>query len=350
MFRWMFVTLAACGTPARLGGLEVSYGTSEPLPLVQPSTDVRRWYVPMQTRLGPVVWFVDTGYTYSTCDDDLVAALGLVPHGSVDVRGEIGSVEAQKVLLPRVFLGGHQIDELTCIVRDLDTTSSLSDPQEVQIAGVIGMDVLRKFRVRFDPTRGEVTLTDPAIARGLPAGGEGVVPLKRKGLRARLPLEIGGQVVWPILDTGASHTYVDGDALGLVPTEVAEGVTVRGTGAGGTDVRTIRSYAVDSVRVGPWTVPGLTLTDRTARWREPGLVGLDVLSRFEQEYDFVRGRVRLTPAAAADLPQFATWWPEQRLVPARLVDGSFEVRDAVLARGPGAAAGEGDSEGTNIAP
>ena len=49
---------------------------------------------------------------------------------------------------------------------------------------------------------------------------------------------------------------------------------------------------------------------RDRRWWDPGLLGLDLLSRFHQEYDFSRGYVRLRPAPPAVLPLFGSWWPD----------------------------------------
>jgi predicted aspartyl protease len=332
--RWMLLALAACAP--KLGRVEVSYGAAAAVPLVQPSTDARRWYVPMETEAaGPVVWFVDTGYTYTTCDDDLVEALGLTPRGEVEVRGELGVIPASKVVLPPMELGGHTVSDLVCIVRDLGSTSSLDDPTEVPIAGVIGMDLLRRFRLRFDPREGVMTLLDPGSVEPLVAGDEGVHEIRRKGLRARVALDVGGERIWPILDTGASHTYVDGEQLGLEPSAILEGVEVRGTGATGSEFRRVISYELPAVQVSDWTVERVTVTDRTGRWREPGLVGLDLLSRFEQDYDFASGLARFTPTTRGFLPTFAMWQDGSEY-PARLRGGA--PQSVALGRAPADAA------------
>jgi predicted aspartyl protease len=323
------------GCAPALGPARVEYGPSEPLPLVQPSTDGRRWYVPMMTEaLGPVVWFVDTGYTYSTCDDDLAAALALDPRGTVRIRGELGRVHATKARLPPMELGGHRIESLVCQVRDLGSTSSLDDPDEVPIAGVLGMDVLRRFQVSFDPSDGVMELHEPGTVPRIRASEEGVSKLKRagvRGLRARIALEVGGRRTWPILDTGATNTYLDGAQLGLEPTYALDNVIGRGPGASGSQVRRLLSYEIDGVRIAGQYAGDVTLIDRDRRWWEPGLLGLDLLSRFEQEYDFVRGRVRLTPTDPAPLPQFSRYWPPDQPVPARILDeGVLEARRSVV--------------------
>ncbi|MEQ1505600.1 MAG: retropepsin-like aspartic protease [Myxococcota bacterium] len=319
---WVALLALLGGCAPALGRARVSFGEPVPVALVQPSTDTARWYLPMDTTtVGPVVWFVDTGYTYSTCDDDLVDALGLRTRGTVRVRGELGRARATKARLPAFELGGHRVGSLVCQVRDLATTSSLDDPDEVPIAGVIGMDVLRAFRVVFDPADGALHLDDPA--RAAPLVGPGVTRLRRSGvhgLRTRLEVRIGRRVAWPILDTGAGATYLDGAALGLEPSSTLDNVVVRGTGAVGHQVRRMIAYEVDAVRVGGQKAGAATVIDRDRGWWAPGLLGLDLLGRFHQEYDFARGRARLTPVAPSPVPQFSAYWPPDGGPPARLLD------------------------------
>lgn len=320
------------GCAPMLGSPAVSYGEVHAIPLVQPSTDGRRWYVPMETStIGPVVWFVDTGYTFSTCDDGFVSSLGLTPAGRVRIRGELGRVHATKVLLPSVELSGHTITGIVCQVRDLATTSSLDDPEEVPIAGVIGMDVLRQFRVVFDPAKGTLELHDPRSLSPLPRAGDGISRLRRAGLaglRARIGLQVGADDLWPILDTGATNTYLDGSSIGLVPSYTLENVVVRGTGQGGVELRRLHSYEISYIEVGGVTAGPATLIDRNRRWWEPGLLGLDLLSRFHQDYDFAHGRARLTPTTARTLPQFSMYWPPENPLRSRLLDGGGETSDA----------------------
>ncbi|MEZ5397879.1 MAG: peptidoglycan DD-metalloendopeptidase family protein [Bryobacterales bacterium] len=308
--------------PAAAGG---AVRPGRALPLVQPSTDRRRWYVPMQTAaLGPVVWFVDTGYTWSTCDDDLVEALGLEPRGRVRVHGELGGVVSGKVELPPMEMGGHRVEALRCQVRDLGTTSSLDDPDEVPIAGVLGMDLLRRFRVVFDPQRGEMVLLDPGEAPPLSLDDPGATRIRRAGFRGNRALvrfRVGDRGVWQILDTGATNTYVDGARLDLRPSYTMQNVTVRATGATGSQVRQLVSYEVGDAWIGEHAVGSVTLIDRDRGWWVPGLLGLDLLGRFHQEYDFDRNLVRLTPSRVMPLPQFSAWWDDRRPPPSTLLDG-----------------------------
>lgn len=299
------------GCAYRLGPPDVVYAdAAATLPLVQPSTDERRWYVPVQSEVaGDHLLFVDTGYSYTTCDDGFVAALGLPTKGRVRVRGELGTLPTTKANLPPLRIGDHVVEGVTCQVRDLGSTSSLTDPDEVPIAGVLGMDVLRRFAVAFDPAAGTLVLDAPE--RG-PVGkeGEGVVPLKRElgiGIRVVLPVRFDADELWPVLDTGATDTYIDGLRLGLEPSEVIAGATLRGTGGSGVVRRDLIHYAIDDVGLGDLALGPVELTDRPRSHGSDGLLGLDVLGHVRAEYDWAGRRARFTRVEPTELPLWMSW-------------------------------------------
>ena len=309
--------IAACLWPAcayRLGPPRVHYADDvATLPLVQPTTDPRRWYVPVSSEVaGDHLLFVDTGYTFTTCDDDFVAALGLATRGSVPVRGELGKLPTTKANLPPLLIGGHRSEGVTCQVRDLGSTSSLDDPDEVPIAGVLGMDVLRRFRVAFDPAEGTVELAPPDHAP-LPKEGEGIVKLKRElrvGIRVVLPVGFDDLEQWPILDTGATDTYIDGQRLGLEPSEIVSGATLRGTGGSGTERRDLIHYDIGRVQLGSLHLGPVELTDRPRRGGTDGLLGLDVLGQLRAEYDWSGRRARFVVVEPVELPLWLSWRDE----------------------------------------
>lgn len=280
------------------------------LPLVQPTTDGRRWYVPLHSEVaGDHLLFVDTGYSYTTCDDGFVEALGLPTRGRVRVRGELGTLPTTKANLPPLRIGKHLVEGVTCQVRDLGTTSSLTDPEEVPIAGVLGMDVLRRFAVVFDPEAGTVRLDAPDLGR-LPKEGEGVVRLKRElglGIRVVLPVRFDAHELWPVLDTGATDTYIDGVRLGLEPSEIIAGATLRGTGGTGSTRRDLVHYDIEGVGLGDLALGPVELTDRPKNPGSDGLLGLDVLGRVRAEYDWGGRRARFVPVDPIELPLWMTW-------------------------------------------
>jgi hypothetical protein len=308
--KWLLIALLLPGCAWRLKVPKATYGEVYPLPLVHPGIDPKRWYTPVETEVGTQLFFVDTGYSRTTCDDDLIASLGLNTRGKRRIGGEAGTVLVTKARLPPIELGGHTIEGLVCLVRDLDTTSSITDPHEVPIAGVLGIDALRPFRVELDAAQAEIRLRDPHTVQRLPRKSADSVPLRREqlwGMRVRVPLDIGEAETWPILDTGASNTYIDGDRLGLKPSWTERDVLVRGTGPGGAITLDRDYFEVPLLHIGAHDFGPITITNRPQPKWEPGLLGLDILDSFAVELDF-RGRsARLTSIAAQSRPSWRVW-------------------------------------------
>ncbi len=296
----------------RLGHPRVHYGPEMALlPVVQPSTDSRRWYVPVDAgEAGSWVFFVDTGYTNSTCDDAFVEALGLVEKGHSRVYGELGSIRTGKAELPVLQIGGHRVEGLVCQTRDLASTSSISDPSEVPVAGVLGMDVFRHFRTRFDAGTGRIELLDPDREEPL-AVRPNAVRLRREqlgfGLRAHLELVVDDHTTRTLVDTGATDTYIDGGRMGLEPSLVREGVTLRGTGRTSSTTVDVVHYDIDRVGLGTTFVGPVTLTDRQRKVGSPGLLGQDVLGLLRSDFDWLGGWAVFAAVRPADLPTWAAW-------------------------------------------
>ncbi len=320
------------GCAWKLGPHRVTHGAATDVAMVRPSTDGDRWYVPVDSdTLGPMVWFVDTGYSYTTCDDSLVSGLALRTRGKVRSRGELGAVVNTKAQLPPLELGGHQVEGLVCMVRDLGRTSSISDPAEVPVAGVLGIDVLRRFRVVFDAELGVVRLLDPDGVEPLPRKGDAVVRMRRQnlfGMRVVVPVEVAGEMARPLLDTGASRTYVDGARLDLDPSFVVEGVEVRGSGAQNSSLRTLTYFKLDHVTLAGQLTGPVTLIDRDRGAFTPGLLGLDILGQYSIELDFGRRRARLALTPFAELPLWSEWYGRSGRLPAgRLLDAEDSDED-----------------------
>lgn len=296
----MILLLAACA--ARLGVPPVDYGESAPIPLVRTSIDPR-WYVPMTIDGEPWVWFLDTGYSHTTCDDGLASALDLPLVGRATVKGELGRLTTRKTTLPDFQLGGHTVRGLSCQVRDLDTTSSIRDPEEVRVAGVLGMDVLRPFVVDVDPQRAEVVLHRPGEESE--RTDDTAVRLRRElciGTRAQVPLVVGDDRRWIIVDTGATGTHLDPGRLDLTPSRIRRGVLVRGSGGSGADLRDLAYYDV-ALGLGSTVVQ----TELIGRDGRSGLLGLDVLGQLRARYDLPRGRAWFDPIDPRPVPRWATW-------------------------------------------
>lgn len=315
----MLILLLACFPKP-----EVELGAMEPLPLVRTSND-RRWFVPVDVNGEQWVWFLDTGYAATTCDDDLLEELEVPTRGRAVVRGENGRLTAERADLPRFELGGHTIGGLQCVVRDLDRTSSIRDPREVNVAGVLGMDVLGHFQVQLDPELAELRLHPPGTLEV-----EGA-RLRRVfwDPRVRVAVDIGGKRVWPYLDTGTSSVYLDGARLALEPVGTRKNVVMRGTGHR-EEIRDIHQYRED-IRFADVPLEQVVVNGRARGNGAEGLVGLSVVKRFVSTWDFPNGRVQLAPASADQVRRWSEWRAASR--PPRS-SGFTAASDAVPAPAP----------------
>lgn len=299
------IALILAGCAPHLGHPAIRYGEATTVPLVHPSNDVDRWYVAFDGGdLGSQLWFVDTGYSYSTCDDATIRDLDVETHGKVRIRGEAGDLFAPRARLPWLSIGEHDV-RMTCVVRDLDTTSSIADPPEGRVTGVLGSDVLRRFDLVFDPATSSMSLLPRDGLERFRRSDAGVVPIRREygfGLRFRVPVDIADAIAWPVVDTGATGTYVDGDRLGLVASMTQKGVSVHASGATSVVVRDLIYYQLDAIDVAGEPVGPVMLTDRERGPWAAGLLGLNVLAELRAEYDFRRRLARFTPVEPAPVP------------------------------------------------
>ena len=302
LFPALLLLLTACAPVHRW---QVEYGEPTALPLVHPSNDRDRWYVVADLGdPGEHLFFFDTGYGTTTCDDDFVESLGLSPRGQVRVSGEAGSVDAGRVKLPPITLGGHTLHNVWCLVRDLNTTSSIRDPGEVAVAGVLGADVLSPFVTEIDPTEPHVMLYNPKTREPLPRAGS--LRMRREApfsSRRTLPTGVGPHLIHPVIDTGAAGTYLDGEKLNLRVVDIRRDVLVRGSGLTG-EVRMDLTTFEATLTLGETSLDAVRITSRTSSPLDDGLLGLNVLADHLQIYDFPRGRARLIAVEKVDVPSW----------------------------------------------
>lgn len=259
----------------------------QPLALVSVADDPLRLYVMLRDEQGDErLFFLDTAFSRTTCDDDFVAELGLtVEKTCARSHGELGKVPLGKAVLRDLELGGHRLPELHCAVRDLQSTSSVSHGAGVPVAGVLGANVLERFVLRIDPEADTVSLADPRLA-GLERGPD-TLRLKRengRGPRVKLPVMVQDERVWLILDTGATRTCLDARRLDLPLVSERQAVT-RASGRENRAQVTLRYHLANEVALAGHSLGSLQLLDRhKVRWL-PGLAGQDILGRFTLTID-----------------------------------------------------------------
>lgn len=292
-----FLLLLACASGCHAH--RVSYGPEVALPLVHTSADTRRIYVAADAN-GDQVWFLDTGHPVTTCDAGLIEHLGLESFGRRAYAGIMGKGVASLADLPALELGEHRVEGVRCMVRDLTTTSSVVEPQEVAVAGILGMDVLSHFRFGIDLTAGTLTLRPPARD-----DRDMNTPIRWSPLSRRMKVEthIGPVDLRMIVDTGATDTLLDGEAHGLIPSHAGLGQWLRGSGQSDDPKRTLSHYQEEVV------LSGLELgrIELTGLPRGPSLLGLDVLGLMPSEWSPKYRRAHFSEPSPAQLPLWSEW-------------------------------------------
>lgn len=288
----------------------VSYGTEVTLPLVHTSTDTRRIYVAADAG-GDHVWFLDTGNPVTTCDSGLIEHLGLQDFGRRAYAGIIGKGIATLADLPAMQLGDHQVEGVRCMVRDLTTTSSIIEPEEVAVAGILGMDVLSHFRFAIDLTGGTLTLSPPSREDRDMETPIRWSPLTR---RMRIQTDVGDASLKMIVDTGATDSILDGESLGLEPSHAGLGQWLRGSGHHGSQAQPLSHYREDVVladlELGRIELTGLP--------HAPSLLGLDVLGLMPSEWSPRYRRAQFSEPSPARLPLWSEWKQQGELTTFRL--------------------------------
>jgi predicted aspartyl protease len=113
----------------------------------------------------PLNFIVDTGASISVISQELATSEDMArfeQKARLRVYGAAGvSDNVTTLLLPRVSLGDYTHANLSAAVLDM---SAINETSGFEQAGIIGGNVLRRFRVTFDFQRGLVRLDPPAQA------------------------------------------------------------------------------------------------------------------------------------------------------------------------------------------
>lgn len=139
------------------------------------------------------------------------------------------------------------------------------------------------------------------------SGGAMTLKFKRRNLSMYVLARVNGKKAYFVLDTGASVTTLTpwfAKQLGIMPSEKAPTVQMR-TANG---VRTSRYGLMGRLRLGNKTHQNVTFTlcascgVKRTPWGAPivGLLGMNVMRRYEMKIDEARGLLTLTPGLAHD--------------------------------------------------
>lgn len=325
----LLLVLAALAGPFRAPRVDYAPAPAT-LPLVTVPADRTRLYVVTRdATLGERLFFLDTGYSLTTCDDDFVASLGLRSRPALAwSKGELGSVRLRKATLPDFDLGGHTIHSLPCAVRDLSSTSSIPSTADAPVAGVLGSNLLGRFRVEIDPGEGRLTLWDPRSPP--PPPGAGSTPMRRErrvGYRRVVELELDGKVARVVVDTGATSTWVDARRLDLRKVD-SRTTVVRGSGRQSRQVRQQETYAVTRASLAGQDLGALQVLQRSRPPWRPGLLGMTVLRRFSVTLDPASRTLSVRPVDRWGVPGWVEW--RRKDLEAALAAGQEAVRPQLV--------------------
>ena len=98
-------------------------------------------------------FLIDTGAAYTALSKDVVALLGIPidPQQTVVIAPAQGrTFSAPVITIRELNVGGFRIVKVAAVVLDF--------PQELKLDGVLGMNVLRRFRVTVEADTGTLVL------------------------------------------------------------------------------------------------------------------------------------------------------------------------------------------------
>lgn len=260
-----------------------------------------------EVRLGSrrAVFVLDTGAERSAIAADLAQTLGLPPGPPLIIHGVTAARGASSVVIPRLTFGGRRFDDLL---------TPVFQRGDLAADGLIGLDILSRFRLELDLVRrhvrvhgsvpGQVTFV-PSTRLEIQVGAR----TGRFGQLILLNVVIDGRPVEAFVDSGAQYSI--GNLALLSDLDVA-------VAAGSVDVFGVTGQTLRARlgRVGDLSIGGrdlgatpLLFADLHAfealdlRDRPAILLGADILYRFQRvTLDYGRRRVAFGPVRPAFAP------------------------------------------------
>ncbi|MEY4555054.1 MAG: hypothetical protein RL093_173 [Pseudomonadota bacterium] len=155
---------------------------------------------------GPFTFVIDTGAGTTSIADSLADRLALPPLPPVLVHGITEARVTRSVAVGRLQLSGLGFRNLTCPVFPRD---------QLGADGLIGLDVLGRFKLRFDVVRRAATLTMRGVAIVMGGDVQTGSRIRREGLRAvtgrfgqmmLTQVTVDGQPTVAFIDSGAQYS------------------------------------------------------------------------------------------------------------------------------------------------
>lgn len=242
---------------------------------------------------GPFSFVVDTGSASTAISDTVALQLALPPREPLLVHGIATATVTPSVGVARLNLQGVAVRNLHCPVLARD---------QLGADGLIGLDVLGRFRLGFDTERRTASLSRDRmriVSGGVESTGS---RLNRDGLRTtrgRLgqliitDLRISGQQCAAFVDSGAQYSIGNRALMAAIQARRSNGLTASRTvpvfGVTGHSIQAELARVAD-LRLGAYRLGATTLLfadlhcfDALGLSQRPALlIGADLLGRFKR--------------------------------------------------------------------
>ena len=290
-----FIAAVLCA--ALISGAALSPGLAQPL---TPAAGVKRvvaWEA-MDLSSGSIVLKVqiageaidavlDTGASHSGIDSSLAKRLGIATAKSVSLNGFSKQVRAHQSVGTQITVAGSEYTTSLLVV-DMS-------PMGLEQRMILGRDFLDRHVLELDFTNSRFRVLPDTEAESLTSKP---IPLLSYAQRIlRIPVRINGQEEFADLDLGNQNALLISDSaaarlIPALPRSTWVTLDVSGLLTTGSVVVPILSVAGTDLRSVPALV--MTLPDNAS-----ANVGLPVLRRFAMTLDLGKGRLWLSPDAAA---------------------------------------------------
>ncbi len=254
--------------------------------------------IPVEINGVSGAFLIDTGSDGSIVDAAFARQLGLRPSGTVTVERNYSAGQSDSAIAARLRIGPQEWKDISLATLDL---SAMARTFGLPILGVVGTDLLASMRLRLSYSTGTAQAPGGGDEKGFP------VALTKVGNRYFVPVRIGESAFELLLDSGANMTAVSSSTWRALPPSLTagqvEGILSSGNPPGSFLAclpalllgRTERSEML--LRNLPLRVIAPSPSGSFADARFGGILGGDILERFDVTLDLERNLIYLRPDA-----------------------------------------------------
>jgi predicted aspartyl protease len=149
---------------------------------------------------GPLRFILDTG-AYAILSRRTADALGIKGAGAGAISGVGGSIQTEIAKVHEVKMGAASMRDIPFLVHEMPKRVFTENGREVEIAGLLGLELFERFAVRLDLPNQQMTLTPFASYQSGPARGE-QLPLHFTEDVPLVAATINGHAADVMVDTG----------------------------------------------------------------------------------------------------------------------------------------------------